>query len=160
MFRIMTKSERPLKWYRIIRIMTNSTGSPPSSCSWSRVGGGLRIWLLFYCWHFHWVLRWGGTKILCRNLTLVAGVHITSHKEPKTSEKSWDVTAETQTLANVRILNTTCACQFHRCIYLWKMFSFLFEKSSLLKVRQTNANELLGFSRVKNLPFLPLLSNP
>lgn len=94
MFRIMIKFERFLKWYRIIRIMINSVGFFFFSCLWSRVGGGLRIWFLFYCWYFYWVLRWGGTKIFCRNLILVVGVRIILYKEFKIFEKSWDVIVE------------------------------------------------------------------
>lgn len=44
--------------------------------------------------------RVGGINNLCRHFSLVAGVPILPYKEPKTAEKSPDVTAGTLALAN------------------------------------------------------------
>lgn len=121
MFRIITKSERSLKWCRTVRMGTVRAGCPPSRSWWSGVGEG--FWPSFQCWHFCRVLGWGSPKDPCRHLHLFTGVCVMSHKEPKTSEKSRGITPETQTLATVKILDTSRVHQ--SCVGLQKTSSSL-----------------------------------
>ena len=75
---------------------------------------------------------------------------VTSYKEPKTS-------AEKHPLANGRIqvrLRAPEPCRSSEDILI------PVEKSSLLKTRQANEKQMLGFGGVKNVFFLPFLPNP